>query len=149
MLERHVGGQQRMLERERATDGEGHEVVTPQLGDAGGLVVLGAVAIDAVHRHIGADIDIHAQVPEDRVARIGHVDHRAGLAVQRAELEEVIGPVARQDHDIGLHVAPRQAAGVATVAALANDAAQCGGVVGQDRGGVLERLVHGCGVGIG
>lgn len=143
MLERNVGGDQRMLERERAADRERHEIVAPQRGDVGGLLIVGTVAVDAVQRHIGADIDVDAEIAEDRIARFGDVDQRTGLAVQRAELQEVIGPVARQDHDIGLDIASGEPAGMAAITAGADQRAQRGGVFWQQSVGLLEGQVHG------
>ena len=62
---------QRLLERERAADHEGDEVVAPARRDVGRLLDEHAVAPDAVARQVGADVEIGAERRQARIARLG------------------------------------------------------------------------------
>ena len=57
---------QRLLEGERAADGEAHEVVAPEIADVGGFVDQFAVAPDAVAGQVGADVEVGAEGREAR-----------------------------------------------------------------------------------
>ena len=63
---------------------------------------------------------------QGRIAGLALRDQRAGLGVGRAERGELLGPVGRQDHQVGLQMARRQARGHRGVAAGADLLAQQG-----------------------
>ena len=50
-----------------------------------------------------------AQGREARVARLGHAQHRARLRVRLGKPQEIVRQRLRQDHQVGLHIARRQA----------------------------------------
>ena len=103
------GLQQGVLERERAAEQEGDEVVPPVAGDVGRLVDQFAVAEDAVGRHVGAEVGVRGDDAGHRVAGFGHVEQRARLRVALAEEQKVEGQVARHDDEVGLDVAEGEA----------------------------------------
>ncbi|MNP70852.1 hypothetical protein D3C76_1671460 [compost metagenome] len=64
------------------------------------------------------------EITEIRISRLRHVEYRAGLAIESAVPEELIGPIAGENHDIGLHSALTQAAGMALIVTGGNVLAQ-------------------------
>ena len=77
--------------------------------EVGRLVDQLAVAVDAVARHVGAQVGPGGDAPRLRVARLGHVEQRARLRVALAEQQEVERQVPRHDDEVGLDVARGQA----------------------------------------
>ena len=107
---------QRLLERERAAEREGHEVVAPIRADVGHFLDEFTVAENVVARDVGADVEIVGERGQARIAGIRAGDQRAGPRIALAIEQEILGPGARQDADIGLHEAGRDAGGVAGIA---------------------------------
>ena len=103
--------EQRLLERERAADGEGDEIVAPVFEDVARLVDERAVAPDAIARQVGADVEIVGQSRNARIARRRDADQRARLRIALAELQKILRQGLRQDREIGLHEARRQPRG--------------------------------------
>ena len=136
--------EQRLLERERAADDEGHEVVAPLRRDVGRLVDELAPPPDAVARHIAADVDVGAKRGEHRVAGLGHREQRARLGVALAVAQKVLGVRARQDDDVALHMVAGEAAGVRGPRAAADRRARfgnrCRGRV--ERRALLDSRLH-------
>jgi len=83
-----------------------------------------AVPENVIARNIGADIEIFGKCRQPWIARVRARDQRARLGVALAVKQEVGAPIARQDADIGLHVAGGDRRGVARIAAGANGAAR-------------------------
>ncbi len=102
---------ERLLERERATDGKGDQIVAPVFEDVSRLVDQRAVAPDPVARQVGADIEIVGQFRNVRVAGRRDADQRAWLRIAPAKLQKVLRQSLRQDGEIGLHETRRQPRG--------------------------------------
>src|SRR6185312_10755701 len=94
---------------EAAADEEAHEIRAPDVAHIGRLGGQLAVDPDAVAGHVGADVAV-GERPGD-LARVEHVEHRAGLGVALGEEEEVPGQVARDGDQVGLRVAVAPARG--------------------------------------
>src|SRR4029077_20647164 len=80
---------QRLLEGERATDGEAHQIVPPPLQKIARLVDERAVAPDPVARHVGADIEVRADRRYAPVAGRGDADERTRLRIEHAEARKI------------------------------------------------------------
>jgi hypothetical protein len=93
------------------------QIVAPIIGHVEHVVAFDAVGENPIARHVGADIDILAQHRQHRIARRRHADQRAGLRIELAETQEVVGIVGRQNRDVALHRARRHAGGDGTVLA--------------------------------
>ena len=74
----------------------------------------------AVARQIGADVEIVGERRQPKIAGRRGRQQRAGLGVELAEPQEIAGEVARQDGEIALHVARREAGGLALEVAAAD-----------------------------
>ncbi len=107
---------QGMFEGQRAADHEADEIVPPERRDLARFVDQHAVAPDAIARQVAAQVEILAERGQQRAARLGHADQRAGRRVGAAVGGEIVGPGGRQDHQVALRVARRGAAGIAVVA---------------------------------
>ena len=118
--DRHAGFEQCRLERIGAAKREGDEVVAPQRADIGLLRHCLAVTEHPVARQVAAHVDIGTEARQGRVARRALRDQRTGLGVRRAEHCELVGPVGRQDHEVGLQMARRHARGHGSVVAGSN-----------------------------
>ena len=70
-----------------------------------------AVLPDPVARQIGADVEILAQCRHARIAGRRRAEQRAGLRIELAEAQEIGGQRLRQDGEIALHIARREARG--------------------------------------
>ena len=81
--------------------------------DVGDLLHELAVAEDVIARDVGADIEVLGQGRQARIAGVGAGNQRAGPRVALAVEQEVLGEGARKNADVGLHVAGRDAGGVA------------------------------------
>ena len=119
---------QRTLEGEGAADDEGHEVVAPDLGDAGPLLRGTAMPVFAVARQVRADVQVGGQGRQARVAGLRHRQQGARLRVAAAVQLEVGGMGGRQDAHVALHVAVSPAGGVAVDLPGPDQPADRGGV---------------------
>jgi hypothetical protein len=124
MAQRHTGAHERFLEGEGAADGEGNQVVAPIGHDGFRLVYQLAVAPDAVARNIGGEIEVFAQFGERAAAGLRHAKHRTGLRIALGEAEEMGGERLRQNDQIGLYEAERNACRVARQLAPAGSEAR-------------------------
>src|SRR5215467_4943691 len=111
----HAGLLQGLLERKRAAEGEGHEVVAPVRADVGHFLDECAVAEDVIARNIGADIEVVGKRRQAWVADIGAGDQRAWLGIALTIKEKVLGPFGRKNADIGLYETRRDAGRVAGI----------------------------------
>src|SRR5262252_7096363 len=78
----------------------------------------GAVAIEVryigtVALQVGADVEIIGQGRQPKVAGRGGRKQRARLRIEVAEAQKMAGEILRQDREISLHVAGRDAGGLA------------------------------------
>ena len=103
VADRQAVRQQRFLERKRAAEHEGDEVVAPMRHDVGRLVDHLAVAPDAVARQVGADVEVEAERGNAGIADIGHADDRARFGIELAEPVEGRRQLLRQDREIALN----------------------------------------------
>src|SRR5262249_45233505 len=83
----------------------------PRIAQVGDFLDQRAVTKHAIARHIGADVDVLAELRQARIARLRHGEQRTGLRIALAEEPELVGVFARQDADVALHVARRHAPG--------------------------------------
>ena len=103
---------QRLLEGERAAQHEGDQIVAPVAADIGRLVDQLAAAKHAVARHVGADVEVLAERGKPEVAGRGGRQQRARLGIELAEAQEIARQAHRQDGEVALHVARRNARGL-------------------------------------
>ena len=103
---------QRLLEGERAAQHEGDEIVAPMGAHVGRLVDQLAAPEHAVARQIGADVEIVGERRQPEIAGRRGRQQRAGLGVELAEAQEIAGKVARENGEVALHEARRQAGGL-------------------------------------
>src|SRR5438094_2699629 len=85
VLEGNPGGDQRILEREGASEDKADEVVTPEVPNVGDLLRELAIAPDPVPGEVRPQIEVVADVRYVRYTRLGHADHRAWLRITLAE----------------------------------------------------------------
>ena len=97
------------------------EIVAPMLRHVGRLVHDLAVAPDAVARHVGADVEIGAERGDVRAADVGHADDRARFRIELAEAVKGAGVFRRQDRQIALDEAGRDAGGGTDLAAAVGE----------------------------
>ena len=93
----------RLLEGEAAADHERDEVFAPEAAGVGDLTGKLPALVDAISRQVGAKVRAR-RTGGLRLADIEDLDERAGLRIPLAEEEEVEGGLARQDHEVRLHV---------------------------------------------
>src|SRR5215468_10742362 len=106
------------IERERAAEREGDEVVAPMVANVVGLVDQLAVLEHAVARHVGADVEILCELRQPPVARLADRQHRAGFWIELAEPQEIRRQLARQNCQVALHVTRRETRGRPAIAAV-------------------------------
>ena len=102
VADRQVVRHQRFLERERAAEHEGDEIVAPMRHDIGRLLHHLAVTPDPVARHVGADIEIDPERGNAGVADVGHADDRTRFGIELAEPVKRRRELFRQDREIAL-----------------------------------------------
>jgi hypothetical protein len=117
----NAGLQDRQLERERAAQHEGDEIVGPVFADVGGLIDELAVLEHAITRHVGADVDV-AQIRQRGIARRAHADQRTRLGVALAECGELQRQLLGQDAQVALDVVGRDARRVSRIFPRSDDA---------------------------
>ena len=143
------GIDQGLLEREGAAEGEGHEIVLPQVPDAPDVPVELAVAEHAVAREVGPKVEVLPELRQARVARLGHREERTGFRVALAETGELVRVVTGQDGEVGLDEALGEGPGVSAVLPGANAAPHLDGVRGVPVEAETVGGLHGCGGGGG
>jgi hypothetical protein len=117
VADRHPGVEQRRLERIGAAERKGDQVIPPQVSDIRLFRHRLAIVEYPIARQIAAHVDIVAEAGQGGIAGFAARDQRTGLGVGRAIRRELVGPVGRQDHQVGLQVARRHARGHRGVAA--------------------------------
>ena len=80
---------QRLLEGERAADGEADQIVPPPSQEIARLVDERAVAPDPVARHVGADVEVFAERRYAPVAGRRDADERTRLRIERTEARKI------------------------------------------------------------
>ena len=115
---------QGMLEGERTAEQKAHQIGAPKRGHVGHFLAQRTVPPNSVQRHVVADVDVAAERRQGRIARLGHRQQRTGLRVALTEAEKIAGQTFRQDHQIALRVARRQAAGMTNPFTAANGLAR-------------------------
>ena len=108
---RHVGGEQRLFERERTAEHEADQIVAPDALDVARLVDQRAVAPHAIARDVGADIEVGGERRNRGIARLRYAEQRARLRIGLAEAQEILRVIMRQDRQIALHVAVGETGG--------------------------------------
>src|SRR5262249_35489103 len=89
-----------------------------------GLIDELAAPEHAVARQVGADVKIISQGRQPKVAGRGGRQQRARLRIEVAEAQKMAGEILRQDREISLHVAGRDAGGLAVEPAGASGEAR-------------------------
>lgn len=115
------------LEGEAAPEEEGHEIVPPEGGDVCHLVGELALPVDTVSGNIGADVRAGRGEARHGGARLGHVEHGAGLFIPLGEKKKIKGEVLGQNGQIGLGIAVAHAAGLSGDFAGADHGTHCSG----------------------
>jgi hypothetical protein len=105
------GGDERFLERKGTANREAHQIVPPDVADIAGFLYQLAVPPYAVARQVGSDVQILAECGKSRVARLGDGEQGARTRVRLCEADKIVRQRARQDNEIRLHQAGRQAGG--------------------------------------
>ena len=100
---------QRFLEGVRAAQHEGDEVVAPYAPDVGGLVHHLAAAEDAVARQIGADVEVLAERRQLDIAGAEDASNGQGFGLSGQKTQKICGQRRRQDDEVALHIAGRDA----------------------------------------
>ena len=116
----HTGLEERRLERERAAEEEGDEVVAPLARDVGHLGGEAAVAVDPVLRDVRPEVRARGDAGRLGVPGVRDLDQGARPGVSLAEDEEIVGLRPGQDDEVRLDVAGREPGGSARVASLAD-----------------------------
>jgi hypothetical protein len=124
VADRDAGTEQRRLERIGTAQRKGDQVLTPQGSDVGFFRHGGAVAKDPIARQVAAHVDAGTQRRQGGIAGLAACDQRTRLGIGRAERRELVRPIGRQDHQIGLKVAARHSGGHRGVATGSNLLAQ-------------------------
>ena len=135
VAQRDAGVRQRRLKGETAPQQERHQVVAPEIGHREILAGQFAVLIDAVGRHVGADVGAGGGDAGLDGAGVNHFQQGAGLRVALAEQQKVKGQIPGQHGQVGLHIPVGQPGGYAVIPAGADDAAQVGRGGGQSGSG--------------
>ena len=105
MTDRQTFLQQRLLERERAAEHEGDEIVAPVRHDVGRLLHDLSITPHAIAWQVGADVEVDAEGGNAGIADVGHTDDRARFGIELAEAMKGAGEFFRQDCKIALHEA--------------------------------------------
>src|SRR3989442_1560929 len=103
--------QQRPLERERAAQEEGDEVIAPVRRGVGDLVGEHAVLVDPVARQVGAEVRARRHAHRLRRADVGDFQQRARSWITLAEEQEVVGSVPGEHREVRLDVTLAEAGG--------------------------------------
>ncbi len=99
------------FEGERATKKKSDEVLPPQVSDLRWLLDQHAPAIDAVSRHVGAEVGSRSNMARVPGAGLGHVHDWAGLGIALAEAEEIKRQIVGHDDEVRLQIIRRETAG--------------------------------------
>ena len=103
MPQRNARGEERTLERERASKHEPDEIIAPQLRDVGNLLRQLAIAPDAVARDVRPQIDVAAERRNVRRAWLCRANHGTRLGILLAEASEGGGDTVWHDDEIALY----------------------------------------------
>src|SRR5690606_3453948 len=97
-----AGFLQRGLERERAAQHEGDQVIAPEVRNVTHLLRQFAVAPYAVLRQVAADVDVLPQLGQSDLAWFADRKYRAGLGIALAKTQKITRQHLRQDHQVAL-----------------------------------------------
>jgi len=110
--------EKRPLERERASEQEGHQIVAPVGRHIDDLVGQGAILVDPIAGDVRAEVRTGGNPDWLRRAHVRDFHQWAGPGIALAEQQEVVGVIPWQNGQIRLDVARAQARGDASDYAL-------------------------------
>src|SRR5262249_31796530 len=114
----HAGLEERRLEREGASEDEGHEVVAPLTRDVWHLGRESTVPVDSVLRDVRPKVGAARDPRRLGVTRIRDLDEGTRARIALAEDEEVVRLGPGKDHEVPLHVSGREPRSAPRVASL-------------------------------